>query len=132
MVKDHKQRKQRIDEAVVLSLFTQMILAVKHCHEKKILHRDLKCGNVFLTKSGVVKIGDFGIARVLEQTSDFAATVVGTPYYLSPEIVQANEYNFKTDVWSLGVILYEMCALQPPFNGPNLPALAMQIVTGKY
>ena len=66
MIKDHKHRKQKIEENVVLSLFTQMLLAVKHCHEKKILHRDLKCGNVFLTKSGVVKIGDFGIARVLE------------------------------------------------------------------
>jgi NIMA (never in mitosis gene a)-related kinase len=58
-------------------------------HKKKILHRDLKSGNVFLTKVGIVKIGDFGIARELSETSDFAATVVGTPYYLSPEIVQA-------------------------------------------
>lgn len=59
-----------------------------------------------------------------------AVTVVGTPYYISPEIVQGLEYDFKTDVWSLGVILYEMCALKPPFNGENLHALAIQIVGG--
>ena len=64
-----------------------MCMAVKHCHSKKILHRDLKCGNVFLTKDGIVKIGDFGIARQFESTAGFAETVVGTPYYLSPEIV---------------------------------------------
>ena len=72
-----------------MNLFAQMVLAIQHVHKKKILHRDLKSGNVFLTKAGIVKIGDFGIARELNETSDFAATVVGTPYYLSPEIVQA-------------------------------------------
>ena len=102
-----------------------MVLAIKHVHDRKILHRDLKCGNVFLTKQGIVKLGDFGIARMLDQTAGFAETVVGTPYYLSPEIVQAQEYNFKTDVWSLGVILYEMFALQPPFNGNNIATLAI-------
>lgn len=61
-----------------------------------------------------------------------AATVVGTPYYLSPEIVQSNTYDYKTDVWSIGVLLYEMMALRPPFNGQNLHQLAIQIVSGKY
>jgi NIMA (never in mitosis gene a)-related kinase len=109
-----------------------MAIAIQHIHSKKVLHRDLKSGNVFLTKDGIVKIGDFGIARQLDQTAGYAETVVGTPYYLSPEIVQAQEYNYKTDLWSLGVILYEMCALQPPFNGNNIAALAIQIVQGKY
>ena len=78
-----------MEEHKIMNLFAQMVLAIQHVHKKKILHRDLKSGNVFLTKAGIVKIGDFGIARELNETSDFAATVVGTPYYLSPEIVQA-------------------------------------------
>ena len=112
--------------------FTQMVLALKHVHDRKILHRDLKCGNIFLTSNGFVKLGDFGIAKVLDTSADMAATIVGTPYYLSPEIVQSHQYDYKTDVWSLGVILYEMCALQPPFNGGNISALAIQIVAGMY
>jgi NIMA (never in mitosis gene a)-related kinase len=83
-------------------------------------------------KSGLIKLGDFGIARVLQSTTEMAATVVGTPYYLSPEIVQSNTYDFKTDIWSIGVLLYEMCALRPPFNGQNLHQLAIQIVSGTY
>lgn len=61
-----------------------------------------------------------------------AATVVGTPYYLSPEIVQSNTYDTKTDIWSIGVVLYEMCALKPPFNGSNIHQLAIQICSGRY
>ena len=109
-----------------------MCLAIKHCHDRKILHRDLKAQNVFLLKSGIVKLGDFGIAKVLNSTVEKAVTVVGTPYYLSPEIIQNKPYNFKSDMWSLGVLLYEMCALKPPFNGSNIHMLAMQIVRGQY
>lgn len=116
----------------MLNWFTQICLAVKHVHDRKILHRDIKAQNVFMMKSGMLKLGDFGIARVLSTTSEMAATVVGTPYYLSPEIVQSNKYGFSTDIWSLGVLLYEMCALRPPFNGQNLHMLAMQIVSGLY
>jgi NIMA (never in mitosis gene a)-related kinase len=100
----------------VLNWFTQICLALKHVHDRKILHRDLKSQNIFLTKKGMIKLGDFGIARVLSDTKSKAKTVVGTPYYLSPEIIKSEPYSFKSDIWSLGVLLYEMCALTPPFN----------------
>jgi NIMA (never in mitosis gene a)-related kinase len=109
-----------------------MCLGMKHCHDRKIIHRDLKGANVFLTKKGIVKIGDFGIAKVLSHTIQKARTMVGTPYYLSPEIVQSKPYNSKTDIWSMGVMLYELCALKPPFDAPSIPMLTMKIVRGIY
>ncbi len=117
--------KNYFSEDTVLDWFTQICLGMKHCHDRKILHRDLKAGNVFLCKNGMVKLGDFGIAKVLNSTIDKASTIVGTPYYLSPEIIKNKPYNFKSDIWSLGIILYEMCALKPPFNGANIHMLAM-------
>lgn len=119
-------------EDEVLDRFTQICLAIKHVHDKKILHRDLKSQNIFLTKKGLVKLGDFGISRVLSNTKSKAKTVVGTPYYLSPEIIQSQPYSFKSDIWSLGVLLYEMCALCPPFNAQSLHQLATKIVAGNY
>lgn len=101
-------------------------------HDRKIIHRDLKTQNIFLTKEGIVKMGDFGIARVLNHTREKCKTMVGTPYYLSPEIIDSKDYSFKTDIWSLGVILYEMCALKPPFNSESLHGLALKIVRGQY
>ena len=80
----------------------------------------------------MIKLGDFGIARVLSETRSKAKTVVGTPYYLSPEIIKSLPYSFKSDIWSLGVLLYEMCSLQPPFNANSLHDLARKIIDGKY
>lgn len=85
---------------------------------------------MFLTQDGVVKLGDFGVAKVLEHTVAKARTVVGSPYYLSPEIIENKPYSFKTDVWSLGALLFEMCALHPPFEANNLQFLALKIVQG--
>lgn len=101
-------------------------------HDKKIIHRDLKCQNIFLTSDNMVKLGDFGIARMLSNTRENAKTLVGTPYYLSPEIIENKPYSFKSDIWALGVILYELCALKPPFTGDSLPFLALKIVRGAY
>ena len=105
---------------------------MKHVHDRKIIHRDLKGANVFLTKKGVLKIGDFGIAKVLSHTVQQARTMVGTPYYLSPEIVQSKPYNSKTDIWSMGVMLYELCCLRPPFDAPSIHLLSMKIIRGAY
>lgn len=110
-VKNSLGRVQFFTEDEILNWFTQICLAIKHTHDKKILHRDLKSQNIFMTKRGILKLGDFGIARVLSNTKSRAKTVVGTPYYLSPEIIRSEGYSFKSDIWSLGVLLYEMAAL---------------------
>jgi NIMA (never in mitosis gene a)-related kinase len=100
--------------------FCQLCLAVKHLHSKKVIHRDIKAQNVMLTHDDDVKLGDFGISKILENTGDFAHTSLGTPYYLSPEICSGQKYNFKTDIWMLGCVLYELCTLQKPFEGDSL------------
>ena len=69
-----------------------------------------------MTKDECIKIGDLGIAKQLNAREDLTRTMIGTPYYLSPEIVKGFSYNHKTDIWSLGVILYELCTLKRPFN----------------
>ncbi|KAM6501494.1 hypothetical protein JOM56_004508 [Amanita muscaria] len=81
----------------------------------QILHRDLKPDNVFLDENNNVKLGDFGLSKALAQTS-FANTYVGTPYYMSPELMQEKAYDSKSDIWSLGCLIYELCALKPPFH----------------
>ena len=101
-------------------------------HSKYILHRDLKSQNIFLTNTGMVKLGDFGISKCLDFTLAKARTIIGTPYYLSPELIQNIPYSYKSDIWSLGVLLYEMTALKMPFDGDNLPLLALKIQKGEY
>ena len=99
------QNKKPFTEPEILNYFTQICLALKHIHEKKIIHRDLKSANIFLMKSGLIKLGDFGIAKGFQNTIDKAKTFVGTPYYLSPEIFENKPYDSKSDIWSLGVLL---------------------------
>ena len=120
-----KRRKSgvRWPEDEVMRIFVQLCLALKHVHEANILHRDLKAQNVFLTSRGIVKLGDFGIAKVLDSGEDQARTQIGTPYYLSPEICESKPYGRKSDVWSLGVILFELLTLEMPFQATSLPSL---------
>jgi serine/threonine protein kinase len=84
-----------------------MLLALLYLHERKILHRDLKTQNIFI-KNGQISLGDFGIAKVLDHTRDFANTCIGTPYYMSPELFKNKPYSYKSDVWALGCVIYEM------------------------
>ena len=98
-----EQNSKLLPEERVLDYFVQLCLAMKHVHDRKVLHRDIKSQNVFLTQNRrVVKLGDFGIARVLNATAELARTACGTPYYMSPEICDNKPYNDKSDVWSMG------------------------------
>lgn len=114
----------------VVRWFTQAILALKYIHDLHILHRDLKSGNFFLSRSGNIKVGDFGIAKVLECTAACAQTQIGTPYYLSPEICQGKPYAWSSDIWSMGCILYEICNRRVPFDAPDLKSLIQRITKG--
>ncbi|XP_042301521.1 serine/threonine-protein kinase Nek5 isoform X2 [Sceloporus undulatus] len=121
------------EEDKILGWFVQISLGLKHIHDRKILHRDVKAQNIFLSNNGMIaKLGDFGIARTLSNTMEFARTCVGTPYYLSPEICENKPYNNKTDIWSLGCVLYELCTLKHPFEGNNLPQLVLKICRGHF
>ena len=105
-------------------------MAIHEIHKRKegkILHRDIKAANIFLDASNNVKLGDFGLAKVLNQENGFAYTNVGTPYYMSPELINEKKYNEKSDIWALGCLIYEICALQPPFMANNYLTLAVKI-----
>ncbi len=126
------KRGKHIEEMTVWKYFIETCLALQYLHGKKILHRDIKTMNVFLTKGYQVRLGDLGVAKVLSQTTNFAHTMVGTPYYLSPELCQEKPYNEKSDVWSLGCVLYEMCKQKHPFESRTQAALILKIIQARY
>ena len=123
---------KHLDEQTVWKYLIEICFALQYLHSRKILHRDIKTMNVFLSKGFHVRLGDLGVAKVLNHTGNFAHTMVGTPYYLSPELCQGKPYNEKSDVWSFGCIVYEMCTLKHPFEARNQAALVMKIIQGRY
>ena len=135
VIKKCKKDRDYLPEELVWKIFMQISLALHECHKRKegkILHRDLKPANIFLDSSMNVKLGDFGLSRVLGSNSEFASTHVGTPYYMSPEQISEGRYNEKSDIWSLGCLLYEFASLEPPFQASNAAALGIKIRSGKF
>jgi len=117
-LKQHRRRKEPLAERTVWQMFVQIALGLYHIHQAGILHRDLKPANIFLDDDFNVKIGDLGVAKLLGNAK-FASTVVGSPLYMSPELVLGRPYDAKTDVWALGCILYEMCSFKTPFEASS-------------
>jgi len=119
-----KRHGESLHEEQIWQLFLPIMRVLAYLHEKAIIHRDIKALNVFLTANKEIKVGDFGVTRVMSSDTMMVDTMYGTPLYLSPELCRNEPYNAKTDVWSCGVLLYELCALDTPFPGlPLIPHL---------
>lgn len=121
--------RQGFAEPIIWNYLIQILKGLKYLHENKIMHRDLKCANIFLTKVGVLKLGDLNVSKIVKM--GMAVTQTGTPYYASPEIWSDKPYDYKSDLWSVGCIIYELCALSPPFKGTSLENLCKNVKRGK-
>ncbi|KAM7303942.1 serine/threonine-protein kinase Nek7 isoform X1 [Ixodes scapularis] len=134
ILKRFRDHEKLVPEQTIWKYFVQVCSAVEHMHQKRIMHRDIKPSNVFVTSQGVVKLGDLGLGRFFSLKTVSAYSLVGTPYYMSPERIREEEYDFRSDVWSLGCLLYEMAAHQSPFHCDkrNLFSLLKKIVDSDY
>ena len=118
-----------MEESDIWRIFIQLVKGLKSLHDLNILHRDLKSANIFLFNNGTAKIGDCNVSKILKH--DLGHTQTGTPYYAAPEVWNEDPYDNKSDIWSLGVILYEMLTLSPPFHGNNMDELYNKICEGR-
>ncbi|XP_042854208.1 serine/threonine-protein kinase Nek11 isoform X12 [Panthera tigris] len=128
-IQEYKEAGKTFPESQIIEWFIQLLLGVDYMHERRILHRDLKSKNIFL-KNNLLKIGDFGVSRLLMGSCDLATTLTGTPHYMSPEALKHQGYNTKSDIWSLACILYEMCCMNHAFTGSNFLSIVLKIVEG--
>uniref|UniRef100_A0A8C5J3U3 Serine/threonine-protein kinase Nek11 n=1 Tax=Junco hyemalis TaxID=40217 RepID=A0A8C5J3U3_JUNHY len=129
-IQEYRDSGKMFTQSQVIDWFIQLLLGVNYMHERRILHRDLKAKNIFL-KDNLLKIGDFGVSCLLMGSCDLATTFTGTPYYMSPEVLKHQGYDTKSDIWSLGCILYEMCCMNHAFTGQNFLSVVLKIVEGE-
>jgi serine/threonine protein kinase len=117
----------------VMMILCQIAMALHCLHRQHVMHRDLKTANIFLTSSGLMKLGDFGLSKEYDGTVslEIGSTFCGTPYYVAPELWNQQRYSNKADVWSLGVVMYELMALRRPFQGVDMSALVRSICSGR-
>jgi len=134
-IRKHRINGKKIPDYLIWKIFLQCCLGIKYLHLNNIIHRDIKPQNILLDNKEIpnkVVICDFGASICLNDQNDFCSTKIGTPYFMSPEANNQPKYNKKTDIWSMGCILYEMITLEKPFTGPNIAVLNYKINRGNY
>ncbi len=117
-------------EKHVWKILIQVLKGLKALHDLQILHRDMKSANIFLFKGGLAKLGDLNVSKVAKKGLLYTQT--GTPYYASPEVWKDQPYDLKSDIWSFGCVIYEMCALVPPFRAEDMNGLFKKVLKGQY
>ena len=126
----HKAVQKYFSEKTIWTIFIQMVRGIKVLHDKNIIHRDLKSANIFLMKNGVCKLGDLNVSKQVQ--TGLLKTQTGTPYFASPEVWSGKPYGLKSDIWSLGCILYQMTTLKMPFQGNNFKEVYNNVLKCKY
>ena len=131
-----KSQKTYFQEKEIINALIQLLLGLSYIHDKKIVHRDIKTKNIFIQNEHTLRIGDFGIAKIFNSNKNSKNTnlnkMVGTPLYMAPECFKQNKkYSYKSDIWSLGCCIYEMCNLKHAFEGQFFPAVSIKISEGK-
>lgn len=132
IIKESRESSKSLEEHVVWNYFLQTCVAVCYIHELKIIHRDIKPANIFIDSNNNVKLGDFGIIKLMKSFMMYGQTQIGTPIYMCPEMYKRERYDTKVDNWALGCILFEMMFLKPAFDSKNFYDLKKNIFAGNY
>ena len=129
LISKNKFYKNYLNEELIWDILFQTLRALNYIHnEKKILHRDIKPSNIFIDKDFNIKLGDFGLSKKF--INEYSNTIIGTPIYMSPELLERKPYNAKTDIWALGCSLYELATFSTPYQAPNMNVLLNKIRNG--
>ncbi|CAD8155178.1 unnamed protein product [Paramecium octaurelia] len=131
-ISEYSRYGSQVPKDQVLAWMAQLVIAIHFMHSKNILHRDIKTQNMFLNKEQVIKLGDFGISKALGTHANFAQTFLGTPYFMSPEVIRGEPYGKKSDIWALGCALYELVMLKRPFQHDNIQIIFEMIQNKPY
>jgi NIMA (never in mitosis gene a)-related kinase len=129
-ISERKKTKDYFTEQEIWKAFIQLLKGLKALHDFKILHRDIKSANVFLFDGGICKLGDLNVSKVARKGLSYTQT--GTPYYASPEVWEEKPYDSKSDIWSLGCVIYEMITFRPPFQAQSMEELYRKVMRGIY
>lgn len=130
-IEEYKIKNEKIPEEIIKRIFSQLVSVLKYCHDHQIVHKDIKSNNILYSKSGDVKLADFGLSKIIpsgkEEIEPHNSSAGSTPY-VSPEILGQNPYSYSTDIWSLGVVIYELMTLEYPFYDSDYHLLYHQIM----
>lgn len=127
-----KKRKKKFDENIIWSYLIQLCLGIQYLHTNHIIHRDIKNSNILINITDHLYIADFGTSKVFFENNSMTQSFVGTPYYLSPEILNKQKYSFKIDIWGIGCVLFEMISFTPPFIASNMKSLSKKILSTSF